>query len=74
MEVGFAAMAESSAPLGATMESFLRAASTAACLPLSKTDDARRFIAACRPLRHWLRELRVDFDANPKLKAPPAQS
>lgn len=43
-----------------------------ACLPLGKSDDARTFIAACRSLRHWPRELKVDLDASPKPKASPA--
>ena len=34
-----------------------------ACLPLGKAADAKAFIAACRALRHWPRELTVDLDA-----------
>jgi catalase len=36
-----------------------------ACLPLSKAADAKAFLAACRTLRHWPRELKVDLDAQP---------
>lgn len=36
-----------------------------ACLPLSKAADAKDFLAACRTLRHWPRELKVDLDAQP---------
>ena len=36
-----------------------------ACLPLGKPDDANTFIAACRALRHWPREVKVDLDAKP---------
>jgi len=35
-----------------------------ACLTLDSADDAPAFIAACAPLRHWQRELKVDLDAN----------
>ncbi len=34
-----------------------------ACLPLAKPADASAFIAAARALRHWPREMKVDFDA-----------
>ncbi|NML12317.1 catalase [Sphingobium sp. AR-3-1] len=36
-----------------------------ACLPLATAKDAGAFIAACRALRHWPRELAVDLDAQP---------
>ncbi len=36
-----------------------------ACLPLATVKDAGAFIAACRALRHWPRELAVDPDAQP---------
>ncbi len=36
-----------------------------ACLPLGKAGDAKSFIQACRALRHWPRELKVDLDAKP---------
>lgn len=36
-----------------------------ACRPLSKAADAKAFLAACRTLRHWPRELKVDLDAPP---------
>ncbi len=34
-----------------------------ACLPLAKPADAKTFIEACRKLRFWPRELKVDLDA-----------
>ncbi len=34
-----------------------------ACLPLADAGDAKTFIAACRALRYWPRELKVDLDA-----------
>ncbi|HEX7822516.1 MAG TPA: catalase [Sphingobium sp.] len=34
-----------------------------ACIPLGKAADAKAFIAACRTLRYWPRELKVDLDA-----------
>ncbi len=34
-----------------------------ACLPLTKAADAKAFIEACRSLRYWPRELKVDLDA-----------
>jgi len=34
-----------------------------ACLALAKPADAKAFIAACRSLRYWPRELKVDLDA-----------
>ncbi len=37
-----------------------------ACLPIGTADDARTFIAACRTLRLWRRELKVDLDAHPQ--------
>lgn len=37
-----------------------------ACIPLGKAGDARSFIAACRALRYWPRELKVDLDAQPE--------
>lgn len=33
------------------------------CLRFRKPGDAKRFIEACRELRHWPRELEVDLDA-----------
>ena len=36
-----------------------------ACLPLGKAADAQAFIEACRALRYWPRELKVDLDAQP---------
>jgi catalase len=36
-----------------------------ACLPLGKPADAKVFVEACRNLRHWPREMRVDLDAQP---------
>ncbi|MBW8295475.1 catalase [Sphingopyxis sp.] len=40
-----------------------------ACIPLAKAGDAAPFVAACRALRHWPRELQVDLDAKPAPKA-----
>lgn len=37
-----------------------------ACLPLAKAADAKAFLAACRALRYWPRELTVDLDAQPQ--------
>ena len=37
-----------------------------ACIALTKAGDASTFIEACRALRHWPRELKVDLDAKPK--------
>ncbi|WP_447752190.1 catalase [Sphingopyxis fribergensis] len=37
-----------------------------ACIALAKAGDAGTFIEACRALRHWPRELKVDLDAKPK--------
>ncbi|MFA7441264.1 MAG: catalase [Sphingomonadaceae bacterium] len=34
-----------------------------ACLPLRTAEDAHAFVAACRTLRYWARELTVDIDA-----------
>jgi catalase len=36
-----------------------------ACITLAAPGDASGFIAACAPLRHWQRELKVDLDADP---------
>ncbi|MET0239196.1 MAG: catalase [Sphingobium sp.] len=36
-----------------------------ACLPLGGAKDAAPFLAACRALRYWPRELGVDLDAQP---------
>lgn len=36
-----------------------------ACITLGAAKDAATFIAACRTLRHWPRELEVDLDARP---------
>jgi catalase len=36
-----------------------------ACLPLGVAKDAANFLAACRALRHWPRELGIDLDAQP---------
>jgi catalase len=36
-----------------------------ACMKLGAAKDAGAFIAACRALRHWPRELEVDLDAQP---------
>ncbi|WP_148649353.1 catalase [Novosphingobium barchaimii] len=36
-----------------------------ACLLLEDEEDAVMFLAACRQLRHWARELEVDLDARP---------
>jgi len=36
-----------------------------ACVPLTVAKDAAPFVAACRALRHWPRELEVDLDARP---------
>ncbi|WP_223797002.1 catalase [Sphingomonas nostoxanthinifaciens] len=33
------------------------------CLPLAKPADAKAFVAACRALRFWPREMTVDLDA-----------
>jgi catalase len=33
------------------------------CIVLNDGGDAAAFVAACAPLRHWARELRVDLDA-----------
>lgn len=35
------------------------------CLALGKAADAKTLIEACRSLRYWPRELRVDLDAQP---------
>ena len=39
-----------------------------ACLPLAKAADAKTFITACRALRYWPREMKVDLDAKPAPK------
>jgi len=39
-----------------------------ACIPLAKAGDAASFVEACRALRHWPRELKVDLDAKPEPK------
>ncbi len=36
-----------------------------ACVTLDKKLDARKFVEACRQLRYWPRELKVDLDAQP---------
>ncbi len=36
-----------------------------ACLPIVAAADAGKFIEACRALRHWPREGKVDLDAQP---------
>ncbi len=37
-----------------------------ACITLGTTGDTDSFIAACRALRHWPRELTLDLDAQPE--------
>ena len=37
-----------------------------ACLPLASESDATSFLEACRSLRYWPRELKVDLDAMPE--------
>nr|WP_281823922.1 catalase [Sphingobium sp. BS19] len=36
-----------------------------ACMPLAADKDAVAFLTACRALRHWPREMKVDLDAQP---------
>lgn len=37
-----------------------------ACIPIARASDARAFMKACRDLRYWQREMKVDLDARPE--------